>query len=75
MLNNKAIAKFINAKRIELEALDELLPEGIREKKDKLSEKVKGSIMEIVTEVCKQSTTGNSDGNTEEKPHKVNINF
>ena len=75
MLNNKAIAKLINAKRLEIEAIDELLPESVREKKNKLTEKVKSTVMEIAAEVCAQNTSESGSGNTSDRPHKVNIDF
>lgn len=75
MMNNKAIAKLINAKRLELEALNEMLPENVRVKKDELFGKIKSSVMEIAAELCKQGAAESGAANTAEKPHKVNINF
>lgn len=76
MINSKSITKLINAKRLEHQAITEMLPENIRKQSDRMEMAAKEIIKGVLGAVLKDSISADTDENkSEEKPHRVDIKF
>lgn len=69
-MNKEFVKKMLQAKKLEYEALEEILPDSIKEKRKKIVSEFKDIIKEVVIE---DITEDKSTKNREVK--KVNIDF
>ncbi len=76
MINSKSITKLINAKRLEHQAITEMLPDNIRKQNDRIERAAKEIFKGVIGAVLKDNISADTDENrSEEKLHKVDIKF
>lgn len=81
-MNKEFVKKMIKAKRLEYEAIKEIMPDGLKNRVDSFEKEaftlLKDLAIEILTENANEKGKGNSEGDSNKdgkNVKKINVNF